>query len=114
MNNFNQTVVEGFLTADPEVKMINGKTPLCTFSIGSNRSYTKRDGEKVEEASFFDITTWNSLATVCGKYLKKGTRVLVGGALRRDTWKNEKGENRSRVYVEGRDVEFLSPRSQAA
>ncbi|MBN8218600.1 MAG: single-stranded DNA-binding protein [Spirochaetes bacterium] len=114
MNNFNQAVLEGFLTADPETKMLDGKTPVCNFTIGSNRSYTRKDGERVEEAAFFDITTWNTLAENCGKFLKKGARVLVGGTLRRDVWKSKEGEPRSKVYVEGRNVEFLTPKKNLA
>ncbi|MBN8218601.1 MAG: single-stranded DNA-binding protein [Spirochaetes bacterium] len=111
MNNFNQAVLEGFLTADPDLKVVSGGSQVCNFTIGSNRSYTKKDGERVEEAAFFDITTWNATAQACGKFLKKGARVLVGGNLRRDVWKTKEGQTRSKVYLEGREVEFLSPKA---
>ncbi len=108
MNNFNVSVIEGFLAKDPVLETVGGKHPLCKFTIGLNRSYTKKDGERVEESGFFDVTTWYKLAEVCSKYLKKGSRVLVSGNLRRDTWKDKEGKFQSRVYVEGKEVNFLS------
>lgn len=108
MNNFNFSVLEGNLVKDPEFSYVSGGTALCTFTIGSNRSYTKKGGEKVEEAYFFDITAWSKLGELCHKYLKKGSRVLVSGMLKKSSWKNDKGQTLSRVYLEGKDVNFLS------
>jgi len=114
MNNFNFTAVEGNLTRDPELKTIAGDFALCKFTIGSNRSYTKKNGEVVKESSFFDITTWAKLAETCAKYLKKGSRVLVSGNLRKDTWKDKDGTMKNNVYVEGKSVNFLSPANSPA
>ena len=112
MNNFNFSVLEGNLVGDPKISQLNNGISLCTFTIGSNRTYIKKNGEKVEEAHFFDITTWSRLGEICNKYLKKGSRVLVSGMLKKSSWKNTQGEVRTRTYLEGRDVNFLSPVSR--
>ena len=109
MNNFNFSVLEGNLVRDPQLSYVGGGRALCTFTIGSNRSYTKKNGEKVSEAHFFDITTWSKLGELCNTYLKKGSRVLVSGVLKKSSWKNDQGQSRSKIYLEGRDVNFLSP-----
>ncbi len=107
MNHFNLSVVEGHLAKDPTLETVSGKHPLCKFTVGTNRSYTKKNGEKVEEVAFFDITTWYKLAETCSKYLKKGSRVLISGNLKQDTWKDKEGKFHSKVYLEGKEINFL-------
>lgn len=112
MQNFNMSIIEGNLVKDPEFLEVGEKrTKLCKFRIGSNRVVRKQNGETEQYSNFFDVTTWSKLADVCGKYLKKGSRVLVSGLLKQDQWKSEDGSNRFKVYIEGREVNFLSPKS---
>jgi len=111
MNNFNFTALEGNLVKDPEVSTSKNGSAYCNFTIGSNRSYKNKEGEQVDEASFFDVTTWTKLAEICGKYLKKGSRVLVAGTLQKNTWRDANDKYQSRVYLKGREVNFLSPKT---
>jgi len=110
MNNFNFSILEGNLVKDPEYREVGDGVSLCKFSIGSNRAFKKKNGEVEEQSNFFEITTWAKLAEVCHRYLKKGSRVLVSGLLKQDRWQSDEGENRTKVYLEGREVNFLSPK----
>ena len=112
MQNFNYSIIEGHLAKDPELAHVGENVPLCKFTIGTNRSYTRRNGEKVNESHFFDVTAWSKLAENCHKYLKKGSRVLVSGLLKKSSWKTPDGEYRSRVYLESREVSFLQNRQR--
>ena len=113
MNNFNISLIEGNLVKDPALKKIgDNDSSLCYFTLGSNRTYTKKDGEKVTEANFIDIRVWNKLAEVCEKYLSKGSRVIVSGNLRKDTWEDENGDYQSRTYIDGKEVNFLNKQSE--
>jgi len=107
MNNFNFSAVEGNLVRDPELKETKNGKSLCKFTLGNSYSYTSRDGEQVEKANYFDITTWSKLAETCAKYLKKGSRVLVSGSLRKDVWKDNDGNYRSNIYIDSRNINFL-------
>ena len=113
MNNFNFSIIEGNLVKDPELKTINDKTVVCKFTVGLNRRYTDKNGESVEQADFFDVNTWNNTARNCAKYLNKGSKVLVSGNLRKDVWKDKDGEFHSRVYIDGRSVNFMSAKPKA-
>ena len=108
MNSFNFSVVEGHLVKDPQLDYVGENLAICKFTIGNNRTYKKKNGEKMKEVHFFDITTWSKLGEVCSKYLRKGSHVLVSGMLKKSTWLAKDGTKRSRVYLEGRDVNFLS------
>jgi single-strand DNA-binding protein len=105
MNNLNQILIEGNLVRDPELKHTPKGTPICTFSVASNRFY-KQDDEFQKEVSFFDVTAWTELAQNCAGTLKKGRGVRVIGRLKQDRWQDPEGNNRSRVTIVADHVIF--------
>ena len=100
--SINQVILMGRLTHDPEMRTTpNGKN-VCTFSIAVDRM-TKDD-----QADFFSVTAWEKTAELVNQYLSKGSRCLVQGRLRQESWEDkETGKRRSRVEVVANDVTFL-------
>ena len=111
MNNFS---LIGRTTRDIELAYTPSGKAVAKFSIAIGKSYVK-DGEKVEEVSFIEIQCWGNVAENTAKYVKKGHKVGVVGALKQDRWETENG-NRSKVYVNAQQVEFLEtkPKSNEA
>jgi single-strand DNA-binding protein len=105
MSNFNQVLIEGNLTRDPELRLTPKGSKVAVFTIASNRYYGSGEN-RTEEVSFFEVEAWNRLAEVCGEYLTKGRGVRVIGRLKQDRWQTTEGENRSKVKVVSREVEF--------
>jgi single-strand DNA-binding protein len=105
MNNLNQILIEGNLVKNPELKHTPKGTPLCTFSVASNR-YIKQDEDFQKEVSFFDVTTWTDLAQNCAKELTKGRGVRVIGRLKQDRWQDADGKQRSKVFIVAEHVIF--------
>ncbi len=105
MNQLNSILIEGNLTRDPQMKETAKGTPLCTFSVASNR-FLKHGEDYDKETSFFDIETWSSLAQTCGEKLRKGRGVRVVGRLKQDRWTGTDGKPRSAVKIVAEHVEF--------
>jgi single-strand DNA-binding protein len=105
MNNLNSIIIEGNLTRDPELTNTPKGTPVCNFSVASNRFY-KQDNERKKEVSFFNVETWARTAENCGEYLEKGRGVRVVGRLKQDRWLAKDGSNRERVKIVAEHVEF--------
>ena len=105
MNNLNSILLEGNLVRDPEISYTPKGTPVCNFTVASNR-YFKREEELEEEVSYFDVTVWNRLAEVCKEYLTKGRGVRVVGRLKQDRWEDPEGKTRSKVHIVAEHVEF--------
>lgn len=105
MNNLNSILLEGNLTRDPVLATTPKGTPVCNFSVASNRFY-RQDTESKKEVSFFDVEVWAKLANQCGEYLSKGRGVRVVGRLKQDRWTDSEGKNYSRVKIVGEHVEF--------
>jgi single-strand DNA-binding protein len=105
MNNLNSILVEGTLVRDPLMKTTAKGTPLCTFSIASNRFY-KQDTGFEKEVSYFDVETWAKLAESCQNLGHKGRGVRVVGRLKQDRWNDADGKTRSKVSIIAEHVEF--------
>ena len=100
---YNKVVLVGNLARDPESRKAGDHT-VTEFSVAVNSL-----GKK-EQTTFINIQTWNKVAENCAKYLKKGSRVLVDGELRQDTWEAEDGSKRSKYYVNTNVVQFFNTR----
>ncbi|AFG38582.1 single-stranded DNA-binding protein [Spirochaeta africana] len=105
MNSLNSILLEGNLTRDPVLKETPKGSPVCEFSVASNRFY-RMDDELQKEVSFFDVETWNKVAERCGGELAKGRGVRVIGRLKQNRWVATDGSNRSRVLIVADHVEF--------
>jgi single-strand DNA-binding protein len=90
MNNLNSILIEGNLVRDPLYRATPKGTPVCTFSLASNRFY-KQDSQMEKEVSFFDVETWAKLAENCYNLGRKGRGVRVVGRLRQDRWTGTDG-----------------------
>jgi len=105
MNNLNQILLEGNLVRNPELRYTPKGTPVCTFTVASNR-FIKQDDDFQKEVSFFEITTWAQLAENCNSHLKKGRGVRVIGKLQQDRWQDADGKQHSKIYIVAEHVTF--------
>jgi single-strand DNA-binding protein len=80
----NLFIATGNLTRDPEIKYTPSGAAVGKLGMAINEKYRTKDGEKKEEVCFVDIEIWGAAAENCGKYLKKGSKVLVEGSLKLD------------------------------
>jgi single-strand DNA-binding protein len=104
MHNLNSILVEGNLVRDPSLTQTPKGTPVCTFSLASNRF--KADNEAQKEVSFFDVEAWSKLGETCAEGLKKGRGVRVVGRLKQDRWADSEGKNHSRIKIIAEHIEF--------
>lgn len=108
MPSFNQVVLLGHLTRDPELKYTPQGKAVVNFALAVNHRYTKEDGEKVDEVAFVDVSAWNRQAEACAEYLKKGKAALVSGRLAQDHWQDkETGQKRSKLRIVAHQVTFI-------
>ena len=113
MGSFNQVILLGNLTRDPELRYTSQGVPVSDFSLAVNRKFTRKDGEHVEEVTFVDVTCWSRLAEISAEFLKKGSAVLVSGHLTQDRWEDAStGQKRSRLRVIAEAVQFLGAGSK--
>jgi single-strand DNA-binding protein len=106
MASFNEVLLMGNLTRDPELKFTANGTALCKFGLAVNRKY-KSGEEWKEDVCFVDITVWNKQAENCNQYLEKGRPIFLSGRLTLNQWKTDEGQNRSKLEVTANNIQFL-------
>lgn len=107
--SFNQVILMGNLTRDPELRQTPNGQSVCSFSLALNRSYKGADGNWQEATDFIDCVAWGPLGERVAQYLTKGRPCLVSGRLQSRSWEQE-GQKRSKVEVVANDVTFLGGR----
>lgn len=109
--SFNQVILMGNLTRDPEVRQTPNGQSVCSFSLALNRSYKGSDGNWQEATDYIDIVAWGPLGERVAQYVTKGRPVLVNGRIQSRSWEQE-GQKRSKVEVVAQDVTFLGGRNE--
>ena len=105
MNNLNSILIEGNLVRDPLYRTTPKGTPLCTFTLASNRFF-KQDTGLEKEVGFFDVESWAKLAENCNNLGRKGRGVRVVGRLKQDRWNGADGKTHSKIAIVAEHVEF--------
>jgi single-strand DNA-binding protein len=108
--SFNQVILMGNLTRDPELRQTPGGQNVCSFSLALNRSYKDSSGEWQEATDYIDVVAWGPLGERVSQYLSKGRRCLVQGRLQSRSWEQD-GQKRNKVEVLANDVTFLDGRN---
>jgi len=104
--SFNQVILMGNLTRDPELRQTPNGQSVCSFSLAINRSWQDQSGQQQDAVDYFDVTAWGKLGELVNQYLSKGRRCLVQGRLSQRSWEQD-GQKRSKVEVVATDVTFL-------
>lgn len=105
----NNLMIIGNLTKDPETRTTqNGKT-VCNFTVAVNRR-KKVDGQP--DADFFRVSAWEEMGINCSKYLCKGKKVSVCGAVSVKAYTGSDGKPQASLEVIAKEVEFLSPKTE--
>ena len=105
----NKVFLIGNLTREPELKETSTGTAVCNFSIAVNRDYKDSNGNTPTD--FFNIIVWRNRGETCARYLKKGNKVAVIGALQNRTYEDDNGIKRNITDIVASDVEFLTPKN---
>lgn len=104
--SFNQVVLMGNLTRDPELRTTPNGHSVCSFSLALNRSYKNAEGNWQEMTDYVDVVAWAALGERVAQYLTKGRPALVSGRLQSRSWEQD-GQKRNKVEVVAQDVTFL-------
>ncbi|MDP8957177.1 MAG: single-stranded DNA-binding protein [Actinomycetota bacterium] len=101
----NQVMIVGNVTRDPELRYTPNGAALVKFGVAVSRRVRDESGQwKDADTSFFDVTAWRTLAENVAESITQGSRVVVVGRLRTNSWETPEGERRSKVEIEAEEV----------
>lgn len=96
--------VIGNMTREATLRFTPAGHAVADFGVAVNTRRREGDQWVDGDPEFYDVTAWGTLAENVAESLEKGTRVVIVGRLRFDTWQTDDGENRSKVKVTAESV----------
>lgn len=83
MRGFQQTIMLGNLTKDPEIRFTPQKRKVAQFTVAVNKEWKDFETKlKKSKVDYIPVTAWEHLAEIAELYLKKGQLIQVTGELR--------------------------------
>jgi single-strand DNA-binding protein len=96
MSSVNKVILVGNLGRDPEVRSTQGGSRIANLSVAtSERWKDKSSGDAKERTEWHRVVVFNDrLSEVCEKYLRKGSKVYIEGALETRKWTDQSGQEK--------------------
>jgi single-strand DNA-binding protein len=88
--NFNQAILCGNMTRDPESRTLPSGQPVCSYTLATHRVWTDKAGEKQEQTEFHNVVSFGKQAEFITQYVRKGSLLLVRGRLQTRNWADAK------------------------
>ena len=89
----NKVILVGNLGRDPEVRHTQDGKPIVNMSLATSEQWRDRNsGERREKTEWHRVVIFNErLGEVAQKYLRKGSKVYLEGALQTRKWTDQQG-----------------------
>jgi len=97
----NKVILVGNLGRDPEVRTIQDGTKVVNLALATSDTWNdKASGERKERTEWHRVVIFNErIADVAEKYLRKGAKVYVEGALQTRKWTDQSGQEKYTTEV---------------
>lgn len=101
----NKVFLSGNLTRDPEVRYTPSGKAYVKTGIAVQRRYKNSETGQYD-VDFFNLTAWEKTAEFCGRYLRKGSRVLIDGRIQTYSYEGKDGIKRTGFDILIENIEF--------
>jgi single-strand DNA-binding protein len=97
----NKVILIGNLGRDPEIRSTQDGTRIANLSVATSENWRdKASGERRERTEWHRVAIFNDrLVDIVEKYLKKGAKVYLEGALQTRKWTDNSGQERYTTEV---------------
>jgi len=97
----NKVILVGNLGRDPEIRSTNDGTRIANLNLATSESWRDRNsGERKERTEWHRVVIFNeNLVTIAEKYLRKGSKIYVEGALQTRKWTDQQGQEKYSTEV---------------
>lgn len=101
----NKILLQGRLTADPELRHTSSGVAVATFRLAVDRDFKDREtGEK--KADFISVVAWRQTGEFVSRFFAKGRMAVVEGRLQIRDYIDRDGNKRTAAEVVADNVYF--------
>jgi len=97
----NTSVLQGNITKDIELMKTASGVSVCKFTIAVTRPYKK------DETDFIRVTAWRKTAELISEYFRKGSKILIRGWIRTDSYDDKDGKKVYTTEVIAEEFDFI-------
>jgi single-strand DNA-binding protein len=92
----NKVILVGNLGRDPEIRSTGDGTRIANLALATSETWRDRNsGERKERTEWHRVVIFNErLVEIAEKYLRKGSKIYVEGALQTRKWTDNQGQER--------------------
>lgn len=95
MASVNKVTILGNLGRDPEVRNFQNGDKVANIAVATSETWKdKQTGEKREKTEWHRVAIFGALAGIVEKYLRKGSKVYLEGALETRKWQDQSGQDK--------------------
>jgi single-strand DNA-binding protein len=108
----NKCYLYGNVGKDPEIRNFQDNNKVAKFSLATSSFYKGKDGEKVQETQWHNITFWNKPAEIVEKYVRKGSSVIVEGEIKYRTYEDKAGNTKYFTEIVGNAIHLVGKKEE--
>ncbi len=98
--SMNKVILVGNLGRDPEIRHTNSGQKIANLSVATSDTWKDKSGERQERTEWHRVVVFNAnLADVAERYLHKGSKVYLEGALQTRKYTDQSGQERFTTEV---------------
>src|SRR5579872_2527175 len=97
----NKVILVGNLGRDPEIRSTQDGNRIANLNLATSENWRDRvSGERKERTEWHRVVIFNErLVEIAEKYLRKGSKIYVEGALQTRKWTDNSGQERYTTEV---------------
>jgi single-strand DNA-binding protein len=101
----NFVALYGTLSQDPDFKNTQSGISVCNMIVVTKKNIKTRDGTFKDVFENHRVVTWGKTAELCGKHLRAGSKVMVRGEIRTDSYEKD-GKKMYATKIQADEVSF--------
>ena len=109
----NKVQLIGHLGAAPEVKTIANGNTMAKLRIATTDTYKNAAGETVKDTQWHSVVFWGKPAEIAGRFLNKGSEVMIEGRLTYREYTGQDGAKRFYTEIVGNELLLMDKKPAA-
>ena len=100
MSGFSQTIINGRLGKDPEIKYTANGQGIANLSVATSETWKdKQTGEKQEKTEWHRVVVFGPSAEYVGDNFRKGDLIFINGKNQTRKWQDSSGQDKYTTEV---------------
>lgn len=96
----NKVILIGNVGADPEIRQSADGRKIVNMRLATSENWKDKSGVRQEKTEWHSIAIFNqNLADIAERFVKKGSKIYVEGALQTRKWTDKNGQDRYSTEV---------------